>query len=386
MGTMAKNRKIMLMLEPMGGYIHGILRGIKKYNNMHDNKWSFYRHPDEQHSLLPYLQINEADGIIGFVSEFKEPGHEQKLISLGTPTIAVVYEEKITGLPTIVVDSYGIGQMGAEHLLERGFRHFAYCGYSTIPSSVERGRGFIDRIKKAGYETFAYELTSQQWDTDECSKWDWLKTMSKPFGLMAYHDNSALFAIESCKIFGLEIPNDVAILGVDNDEFFCDLATPPLSSIETGTELAGYEAAELLAKFIAGKKMNNEQVVVRPLRVITRQTTDILAIEDEQISQAIRYIREHSRHLIQVNDIARKVGLSRRVLYNRFHEAIGHSVHDEITRVRTEQIATLLIGTNMPITKIALDLGYSDADHIARYFRRNKGISPLQYRKLYGIK
>ena len=214
---------------------------------------------------------------------------------------------------------------------------------------------------------------------------DWLKSLPKPVGLMVCNDDRGRQITETCNAVGLNVPDEISVVGVDNDNLVCELSSPPLSSIALSVERAGYEAAELLDKLMAGKKKKTTRTItVSPTHIVTRQSTNILAIEDHEVVQAVRFIRKHPKEPIQVGDVVNVVTLSRRVLERRFRKALGRSVHDEIRRVRIEQVARMLMETNLSVSQIALDLGYPGVDHIARYFQREKGMSPLAYRKQYG--
>ena len=215
----------------------------------------------------------------------------------------------------------------------------------------------------------------------------WLKSLPKPVGLMTCCDDCSQHIIEACKIAELHVPEQVAVIGVDNDELVCKLSNPPLSSIALNFERGGYEAAELLDKLMTGKeKMKNQLIKVEPTYPVSRQSTDILAIDDSDIAKAIRFIRQHCKEPIRVDNVVAAAALSRRVLEKRFQKILGRSVLCEIRRVRVEQIVRMLVGTNLPISQIASKLGYPSVDHIARYFRQEKAMTPLAYRKQYGPK
>jgi LacI family transcriptional regulator len=203
---------------------------------------------------------------------------------------------------------------------------------------------------------------------------------------MACNDDRARQVMEACKIAGLHVPEEVAIIGVDNDDLVCNLSHPPLSSIALNFERSGYEAAELLDKLMTGEKMADQRIVVRPTHIVTRQSTDILAIEDREVAKAVRFIRQHSKEPIQVSDVVDAVLVSRRSLYHQFRRVLGRSPNEEIRRTRVEQIVRMLVETNLPVSKIAFALGYSSVAHIARYFRQEKGMNLQSYRKLYGRK
>ncbi len=185
---------------------------------------------------------------------------------------------------------------------------------------------------------------------------------------------------------GLHVPEQVAIVGVDNDELVCELSDPPLSSVALNVERGGYEAAEMLDKLMAGKESIKKDIIVEPMHVVTRQSTDILAVEDPEVADAMRFIRRHSKRIIQVSDVVDSVGLSRRVLQQRFRRIFGRSIYDEIKRCRLEQIVLVLAETDLSISQIASAFGYAGIEKLSRYFQREKGMTPLAYRKQYGHK
>lgn len=382
--------KVILLIDTARAYGRGLLRGIAKYSDLHGPwifywKAPFYRESASKEVGLSRLRNLDADGII-----MREQKKTKEILAMGLPTVVSPYREEFPGLPNIIPDDVAIGKMAAEHLLDRGFRYFAYCGFEDMFALRNRGEIFRKRIAETGFETHVYKEPKSRgkrlWGNEQTIMADWLKSLPKPVGLMACNDDRAQQVMEACKIAGLHAPEEVAIIGVDNDDLVCNLSHPPLSSVALNFERSGYEAAELLHKLMAGKKVANKKIVVHPTHVVTRQSTDILAIEDREVAEAVRFIRQHSKEPIQVRDVVETVAVSRRVLYQRFHKVLGRSPNEEIRRARVEQIVRMLIETNLPISKIALTLGYSNVAHIARYFRQEKGMNLQSYRKLYGRK
>ena len=390
---MPKIPKVILLIENSREPGRGVLRGIAKYSFIR-GPWTFYTKPPfyfnpvrSKKELISQMKEFDPDGIITRDSE-----DVTEIASRGVPAIVFNAIKPVTAkTPSIFTDDYAIGKMAAEHLLDRGFAQFAFCGFYNIPWSVARGKAFSKRIAQAGLETYLYKISKSQsklsWSKERLLLADWLKKLPKPLGLMACNDDRAQQVAEACKIAGLHIPEQVAIIGVDNDDMVCNLTNPQLSSIAVGWERAGYEAAELLDKLMTGKeKMKNQFIKVEPLYPVSRQSTDILAIEDTDIAKAVRFIRQHCKEPIRVDDVVAAVALSRRILEKRFRKILGRSVLCEIRRVRVEQIVRMLIGTNLPISQIASSLGYPGVDHIARYFRKEKAMTPLAYRKKFGNK
>jgi len=384
---MTKVRKVVLLITPSRQYTRGLLRGIAKYSRI-QGLWAFYRpldyrEPKGKERLLPLMKTWNPDGIL-----MREPHKIEDIIAMGVPTISCPYtRERIPGITNIMTDHVSIGRMGAEHLLERGFQRFAYCGFDDWWWSRRRGEAFGKTAAETGYPTHFYPQpraeAKRTWDKELPIIADWLLKLPKPIGLMACNDDRGEWVIEACKIAGLSVPDEIAIVGVDNDPLICDLCNPPLSSIVLNVEKAGYEAAARLDKMMAGEKASSCDIHVRPIHVAIRQSTDVLAVGDAEVAAAVRFIRQHPKTVLQVNDVVSGVGLSRRVLEKRFRTILGHSIHDEIRRTRVEQIIQMLAETTMSISDIAQTLGFSDVAHISRYFRREKGMSPLAYRKRY---
>jgi len=384
---MVKIPRVMLLLESSRAPDQGLLRGIAKYSRLH-GPWSFYRRPpayiNSRHSnnkSLLRLKEWEPDGIITLDS-----GRVEDVIGIGVPTIiASVSKKSLFDLSYILSDSEAIGEMAAEYLLSRGFKNFAFCGFGDLPWSKDRGESFARKITEAGFEINSYSKSksrvrhSLEYERELIS--DWLKSLNKPIAVLACNDDRSQDIVEACKINNLHIPVEVAILGVDNDEFVCDLSHPSLSSIALDTEKAGYQAAELLDKLMKSESTTDQAIVSQPTHVVTRQSTDILVIEDQDVAEAVRFILQHAKQAIQVTDVIDSVSISRRALERRFRNILGYSINKEIRRVRIDQVVRMLVETNLSISEIAVALDYPGIEHIARYFRKEKGMSLLAYRK-----
>ena len=383
---MAETRRVILLIESSRAYGRGLLRGIANYSRLH-GPWSFYSEPGGQVRSLKEVGGWKADGIIARVTE----KGANILKQMGVPAVAIGVDSATgPGLPHILADGATVGSMGAEHLLERGFKSLAYLGLEKSGWSLKRGAAFADRVAEAGLKTFMFEKPrirgKLSWDTELAHIANWVKSLPKPLGLMACNDDRARHAIEACRVAGVRIPDEAAVLGADNYQVVCGLANPPLSSVSINVERAGYEAAELLERLMAGEPMAEQEIIAHPITVVCRQSTDVYAIEDKDMTAVLRYIRLHIRELIQVEEIADSLSMSRRKLELHFRRTFGRSVYDEIRRVRIEQVARLLAETNMSIREIAQEVGYPSGKHISRYFRKVKGISPAEYRLNYGRK
>lgn len=378
--------KVILLIDGSGALGRGLLRGIAKYSRLH-GPWAFYRKAPFYRlqgfdaKTLPQLKQWGATGVI-----LRDVKQTEDIIAMGLPTIVTEIHEQLTGFPSIVSDAEAIGKMGAEHLLNCGFTRFAYCGFDMLRNR-RRHEAFSKRLATAGFEVHSYKQTQAQlrqaWNTEQTLMVDWLKSLPKPIGLMTCTDDMSQYVIEACKIAQLHIPDQVAIIGVDNDELICDLSTPPLSSIAVNSETAGYEAAQTLNMLMSGKQVTNPTILVRPTEVVTRQSTNILAIEDSEVVKAIEFVRGYANKIIKVHDVVAATTLTRRALEQRFGNILNRSIHDEIKRERTRRIAHMLTETNLSIAEIAVSLGHTRVEHLARYFRQEMGMTPLAYRKKY---
>jgi len=367
-----------------------LTRGVVKYAAIHD-PWTFDRQPNyyltkKPPKLIDWIRKYQPNGIIMSAPNRQE---EKELAILGIPLIVTGHkEERYSSFANVITsDDVTIGRMAAKHLLERGFNYFAFCGYNFFWSH-DRCTGFVQTIEEADYKVQIYKQPSlaknRPWEVEQFILADWLKSLAKPVGLMACADHRSLAVVEACKIAGLRIPIEIAIIGVDNDDMLCKLSPQPLSSVALSSEQAGYAAAELMDKMLKGKvKMTGQTITAHPTHIAQRQSTDILAIEDKEIAEAIYYIRNNPRKLLQVEDVAEASKLSKRTLQRRFRFVIGHSVHDEIKNVQTEYIAQLLRDTNMSITQISLTMGYPGPEHISRLLQKVKGMSASEYRKKF---
>jgi len=382
---MSKIPRIVLLIETSRGFGRDLLYGIAKYSRLH-GPWSFYREPGGLNRVSPKLSDWEPNGII-----MRDSAKIKPLMSLGLPTILALHKQNSGNshpYPRIITDSEAIGTMAAEHFLDRGFENFAFCGFDRMKWSQIRRKSFQKTVKDAGFTVHVYQQpkspAKRSWINEQRILSEWLSNLPKPVALMACNDDRARHAMEACRQANISIPDDVAILGVDNDELVCELADVPLSSIALSTRKAGYKASELLDKLIKGKeKMRGQKIPVRPTHIVTRQSTDILAIDDPAVSTAVKFIRENAKKALQVGDVANAASISRRVLEKRFRKLLNRSVFEEIRRVRTRHCIKLLLETNMSISEIADALDFRGVAHISRYFRKEAGMSLTDYRKKY---
>jgi len=389
---MTRIPKVIFLVETSRAYGRGLLRGIAQYSKLH-GPWLFFMGPEFyikgiEHSYKWMKEVG-ADGIIAPLWDSKII---EMIVDLGLPAVICGIERPALNICRVVTDEVAVGRISAEYFLERGFQHFAFCGFKDAIWSQWRGESFSKKVEETGFVAHLYHQSKAKsrrtMKGEQTIIAEWLRALPKPVAIMACNDDRSRDVLAACRIAGIEVPREAAILGVDNDELVCDLSYPQLSSIATSTERAGYETARVLDKLIKGQKLTDteKEVVISPLHVVTRQSTDIMAIEDKQVADAVHFIRKHSREVILVSDVAEAVGLSRRALQQRFRKVLAHSVHEEIKYARVNQIAAMLTSTNLSISQIVRLLGYPDASNISRYFKQYKGLSPSDYRKQFGPK
>ncbi len=379
--------KVILLIETSSSYGRALLRGIANYSRL-NGTWTFYRkppfyiNPKDTKKQIKQLKDSDADGII-----MRSGLETEKILSMGLPAIvSSTPKEPIPNIPNIVSNHKAIGQMAAKYFLDQGFTNFAYCGFENIPWSKVRCDSFSAQIAKASKKTLVYNPK----ETKNKNPWqqqnpmaDWLKSLPKPIAIMACSDDCGQQIIEAAKTANMKIPNEVAVLGVDNDDMICNLTNPPLSSIEMDIEKAGYRSAQMLEKMMTGKKIKDKFIYVNPIRVITRRSTDILAIKDADIAEAMKFIHKNSSRPLNIFDVTEKISISRRSLERKFRQTLSRSILDEIKQSRIEKIIHMLIETDLPISQIAMALKFSSSQNMSRFFQRETKITPLSYRKKY---
>lgn len=381
--------KLILLSDFAEEYYKNLLRGITRYSR--DNgPWTFCRMPPYYREsigidgILEFAKEWEADGIIG---QFYNDEEVIKFTQAGIPVIAQDFKERFTNIPNITGDYLETGRVGAEYFLKKGFRNFAFYGFNNIVWSRERAQGFVKRIEEAGHTVHQFEQkespSTHLWHYKPSDLSRWLNELPKPVGLMTCDDNQGHHITEAARHAGIRIPDEVAVLGVDNDEMICDLSDPPLSSISLDSEKCGYEAARLMDQMIRNKTCTGPNVVHKATQVITRHSTDIFASKDKYIVDALKYIHCNLDKNLKVDQVLKEVPLSRRSLEKRFVQTTGYPVYEYIYNQRIEKFTQKLLETNMTIFEIALDLGLTDSKNIARQFKQIKGLTPLEYRKRF---
>jgi LacI family transcriptional regulator len=367
------------------------LRGIVRYTRLH-GPWSVWMSPGHLEQVLPKAKSWDGTGII---ARIRSPKMAKLIRATGLPVVASSLHELALhqpgkGFGEIRTDSPRIARMAAEHLLERGLHHFAFCGFRACRWSCLREQAFAERLAQEGIgcETHNIQVANwvhephwiQRWEHEQPILEDWLKSLPKPFGLMACNDYCAREVLQACAEAGLRVPDDVAVVGVDNDELTCELSDPPLSSVALNLEQAGYDAARLLDSLMLGQSTPEHIVLVKPTVVVSRRSSEVMAQGDPCVVAALRFIKDRAPRAIGVPDVVNESGVSRRTLERRFASMIGHSILSELIRCRLERAKRLLLETDLPVYRIAASSGFASVKTFNRAFRRAGGRTATLFR------
>jgi len=404
--------QVALLLSPSAGYERALLRGIARYARLH-GPWLLHLlghdpqppllEPESLSSLPLEVQLRSRRrqaqmpdlrklGVQGFIGRVLTPEAQAALVACAIPAIAMdLSDEQLANqrfccqVSELSPDSHKAGRLAAEHLLERGLQNVAFFGYSGRNWSQRRQEGFCQRLAEAGLtcslHTPPQHRTRQSWQQERPRLIAWLQSLPKPVGVMTCNDVAGRQVIEACTLAGLAVPDDVAVVGVDEDRLLCDLSNPPLSSVALNAEQGGYQAAEFLDGLMSGRVRARGQILVEPLWVVARRSTDVIAVEDPDVSVALRFIRDHARRSIGVTDVVRHAAIGRRTLEIRFHRTLGRSIREEIQRVRLGWTRQLLLETDLSLAKIAEQSGISSLSYLSKVFRRQTGVTLARYRR-----
>ena len=291
-------------------------------------------------------------------------------------------KERITGTSLIVTDSLNIGKTAADYFISLGFKNYAYCGFKNIIWSDLRYKSYHTMLRQSGFDDVKsfVDTPRRNKDIDQKKLTAWLKKLPKPICIFACNDDRAVYILEACKSCKINIPEEVAVLGVDNDDLVCNLSSPSLSSIALNFKNAGFQAAKHLDQLM-NRKTKNRVFEIDPIEVVTRKSTDIFAVEDEELITAMVFIRNNFHKAIQISDVVEATSISRRELEYRFKAEFKKTIKNEIERFRIEHIKRKLTSSQEPVYKIANTLAFTDPQHFPRYFKNLTGMTPSEFRQ-----
>lgn len=380
-------KKILLLSDFSSGFSRSLLEGIINFAK-ECNDWTFYRMPSY------YRDLHGDDGVVkwakrwganAIIAQFTEI-NITALKKLRIPIIVQNYKIRHPQLSNITGDYIRTGEIAAEFFLQKGYKHFAFYGYNNTVWMRERRNGFVSKLKESGYNTFLYaddDKTETLWDFNYNMLKDWLDQLPKPVALFACDDAHALQITELCKMVGIDIPNEIGVLGVDNDELLCNISDPKLSSIELDVANGGYQAGMLLQDFFEKKIIPPVNIVIKPIQVVTRESTEKFIVSNKYIKKVIDLIHEKYDEDISVIDIVNSVPFSRRVLEKLFKKETGTTIYKYLLFVRVENFSKLLVETEIPLVDAAFECGLYDYNNVSRVFLKSKKMTPYQFRKSY---
>jgi LacI family transcriptional regulator len=381
--------RVALLIETASSYGRGLLKGIARYARLH-GPWSFFLEPGGQEETAPPLR---DWGIHGVITLFRSRRQARQVLATRIPTVDLDFT--IPGLVPwgVCNDEAGVARTCAEHLFSRGLRHFGFVGWAAVADGIslwesQRQEVFVETVKAAGFPASVYEwprrAADRAWGREQKSLVRWLRSLPKPAGIMASNDQRARHVLEAARAAGITVPDELAVIGVDNDEVLCELSTPSISSVALDAETIGYQGAAMLDRLMSGRRIPRRPEMVVPLGVVARRSTDVLAMADPAVVAAVRFIDANIGRPIRISDVLASARLSRKTLEVRFRRALGRTPHEELQRRRLEKVKTLLQQTDWPLKQIARAAGFTYVEHLHLIFRRGVGMTPAKFRALHG--
>ncbi len=379
--------KIALCIETSRSYGRDLLRGVALFARTHTHWSLLHQEMSLDAALHPWVQEADVSGVIARV----DVHNVAALRGLRVPIVDVCCRRDFSGIPRVETDNRAVSKLAFDHLWGQGFRRFAFCGYQFAHYSVERLQFFRELAAAADCPISTYETLSRPTDSlssieesglvDVESMSSWLRSLTAPTGLFVCNDIRGQQVLNACQTMEVAIPDDLGVIGVDDDDAICPLTDPPLSSVRPNAEQAGYRAAEVLNQMLNGQAPDRSIEYVPPRHVVQRLSTQVNAVEDRELARVCRFIREHACEGINVNYVTRFTSLSRRQLERRFHSELARTPHEQITLVQIARVKQLLQETPMTLEQIAPLAGYCHKESLSAVFKRETGETPGQYRE-----
>jgi LacI family transcriptional regulator len=376
-------RQVAVLIETETSWGGRVIRGIAHFAEKHAH-WHLLIDPRDHEQRPAIPEGWRGDGIIARISSRMQV---EQISEKRIPVVNVddTYEG-LKGVGAVITGEAERARLALEHLVSRGFSKFAYFAPPSQRYSKNRGDAFKQAVAKLGYECFEYLPGYRAgrkigWEEQQRRVNRWLSSLPRPIAIFTVDAHHGRQLAEICHFASIRVPDEVAILAGDTDDLLCEVSTPPLSSISVACERLGYDAAAMLHRMMAGEPAPKEPLLIAPHGVVSRQSTDVLAIDDPTVVRALRYIHTHAHHGIVVEDILREVPISRRSLEIQFRSYLGRSPAEEIRRVRLDRGRQLLGRRELSITEIALACGFSNATRFGIAFRKCFGTTPRAFRK-----
>ena len=370
--------------------MRGITRGVYRYLRV-NRHWRVLG--QGQYPLLQWDQLDgwEGDGVIAIANSQQQL---ETLLAVGVPVVNAGSRIIDPRLATVACDSHAIGRMAAEHLMECGIKNFLFMSELRWDNEKLRYQAFDAAAREGGYRCEALKVDVHEtvgadaaghYEPDMNLIADVLRSSSKPVGICTPNSGLARLVVQAALESGFHVPDDIAVIGVNDDPIICESTVPHLSAVVQPAEQIGYQAAVRLDKLMSGAKLESTAEFLQPVGVAARESTNLLAVADEDVRDALKFIREHAHEPIEVAEIAKHVAISRRTLETKFRGAIGRTPALELRRVRIELAKKLLAETNDPITNVVFAAGFNSRQVFSSLFRRVTGMTPSEYRRSFHI-
>lgn len=380
---MATKRRVALIIETSSIYGRKLLEGVVRFMRSHDD-WAVFL---EQRDLTskPPLWLNYWNGD-GIISRATTRELAEAVAAKGMPLVELTDRREDLGFAHIWSDDAEVGRVASTHFLERGFENLAFCGFKNEAWSDRRQISFLEAVGPRMPESSIYNSNWQgpiarPWEEEQEHIANWLQQLPKPVGVFCCNDVRGHHVLNACLENDIPVPEEVAVLGVDNDELLCQLCSPPMSSVVPNPELIGYRAAEKLTKLMDGDQAVARESLIRPLGVVSRKSTDVVAIQDPVIASALRYIREQACTGITVEDVMKVIPTSRSSLERKMRKFLNRSPQQEIRNVQIRRAQELLTETDLPMERIARMCGFQHPEYMHVVFRRELSQTPGAYRR-----
>ena len=379
-------RQVAVLLDGSKPYDRKMIGGIGTYAQAHA-RWSLFVE-ETPLQKLSVLRTHRWDGVI---ANFDNRRIAAVVTGMKVPVVGVGgrygWYDPASEIPYVGTDDAALARLAFEHFLDRGFTQFAYCGFARTQVngwSADRARSFRTLAQQAGFSCSVYQgpqATMRNWGRLQDALALWLAALPKPVGLMACNDARARHVLEACRRIGVRIPEEVAVVGTDDDAMLCELTDPPLTSIDQDAHRVGETAAEVLARLMASKRPRRTLCIVKPKGLVARRSSDVVAVADPDVAAALRYIHQHALEGLHADAVVDSVTVARTTLERRFRTILGRSIHEEIQRVRLERARHLVAHTDIPLKQIAAMIGVRQRTYFSVLFRQAFGQTPAEYRK-----
>ncbi len=375
--------RVAVLVDTSTSWGRRILQGIHNYARKHGS-WQLFVEARGMEERLRVPAGWQGDGVIARIGNLPMA---QELKSLRLPVVNVSgIKLPEIDFPRVTTDMQAAAALVLKHFLDRGFQHFAYFSLLGLSYVAIQQDAFLQAVRRAGYDCAVYAVKPRlgaepDWNLNLAKLGQWLQSLPKPVGVLTWNPSSSREIIYACQMTGLLVPEEVAVISGADDDVLCELLHVPLSALLVAAEQIGHRAAELLDRLMQGRPAPKRPVLFAPLGVMTRQSTDTLAIRDRALVKALSFIRQNTARPIQVNEVARQAGISRRVLERRFMQVLGRSPASEIRRAHFDHAKRLLVETDLPIPDVAEAAGFGSPEYLAYVFRSEIGKTPLKYRR-----